>query len=102
MPSAVNLPALVEASTPVTTSTLHSSLVVPTMIADAGDRASRRFLDFFAASIENDNTRMAYYRAVGSFFAWLEQHGIGELADIEPFETGGSSLIEVGRPEWRS
>jgi len=28
---------------------------------------------------------MAYYRAVCSFFAWLEQHGIGELADIEPF-----------------
>jgi len=28
---------------------------------------------------------MAYYRAVCSFFAWLEQHGIGELNDIEPF-----------------
>ena len=28
---------------------------------------------------------MAYYRAAGSFFAWLEEHGIGELADIEPF-----------------
>ena len=55
------------------------------MIADAGDRASRRFLDFFAASIENDNTRMAYYRAVCSFFAWLEEHGIGGLVDIEPF-----------------
>jgi hypothetical protein len=52
---------------------------------NAGDHASRRFLDFFAASIENDNTRMAYYRAVCSFFAWLEQHDIGELVDIEPF-----------------
>ena len=55
------------------------------MIAEAGDRAARRFLDFFAAGIENDNTRMAYYRAACSFFAWLDQHGIGELADIEPF-----------------
>ena len=80
-----NLPAVVETITPVTTPTLHSALVVPAMIADAGDRASRRFLDFFAASIENDNTRMAYYRAVCSFFAWLDQHGIGELVDIEPF-----------------
>jgi site-specific recombinase XerD len=80
-----NLPAVTETAAPVTTSTLHSSLVVPAMIADAGDRASRRFLDFFAASIENDNTRMAYYRAVCSFFAWLEQHGIGGLVDIEPF-----------------
>ena len=24
-------------------------------------------------------------RAVCSFFAWLEQHGIGGLVDIEPF-----------------
>ena len=69
----------------VETSTLQSSLAVPMMIANASDRAARRFLDFFAASIENDNTRMAYYRAVCSFFAWLEQHGIGELPDIEPF-----------------
>src|SRR5947208_3706208 len=27
---------------------------------------------------------MAYYRAVCHFFAWVEQHRIGELADIEP------------------
>jgi site-specific recombinase XerD len=80
-----NLPAVVEAAATVTTPTLHGSLVVPAMIANAGNRAARRFLDFFAASIENDNTRMAYYRAVGSFFAWLEQHGIGGLVDIEPF-----------------
>src|SRR5262245_51878574 len=55
------------------------------MIAEAGDRAARRFLDFFAASIENDNHRMAYYRDVCSFFSWLEEHDIGEFADIEPF-----------------
>ena len=80
------LPAVVvEHGAPLTASTLRSSLIVPSMIAEAGDRAARRFLDFFAASIENDNTRLAYYRAVCSFFAWLEQHGIGELADIEPF-----------------
>jgi hypothetical protein len=58
-----DLPMVVDVVTAVTTSTLSSSLVVPAMIAEAGDRAARRFLDFFAASIENDNTRMAYYRA---------------------------------------
>jgi integrase len=79
------LPAVVEHGAPVAASTLRSALIVPAMIADAGDRAARRFLDFFAASIGNDNTRMAYYRAVCSFFAWLEQHGLDELADIEPF-----------------
>jgi hypothetical protein len=36
--------------------------------------------------IENDNTRMAYYPAVCSFFAWLEGYETRELADIEPFQ----------------
>jgi Phage integrase, N-terminal SAM-like domain len=79
-----NLPAVIEAGEPLTTPALPSSVVVPVMIADAGERAVRRFLEFFAASINNDNTRMAYYRAACSFFAWLDQHRIGGLADIEP------------------
>jgi integrase/recombinase XerC len=41
-------------------------------------------LEFFAATIRNKNTRMAYYRAVTDFFAWVECHKIGQLADIEP------------------
>jgi site-specific recombinase XerD len=77
--------AVVGSAPAAMTPSLHSSLPVPALIANAGDRASRRFLEFFAASINNDNTRMAYYRAVCNFFAWLEQHGIGELPDIEPF-----------------
>jgi hypothetical protein len=79
------LPAVVDIAAPVTTAALCSALAVPAMIVAAGDHAAKRFLDFFAASIENDNTRQAYYRAVSSFFAWLEQHGLGELPDIEPF-----------------
>jgi site-specific recombinase XerD len=79
------LPAVIETAAPALPATLRSSLVVPSMIAAAGGRAAKRFLDFFAASIENDNTRMAYHRAVCSFFAWLDEHGIGELPDIEPF-----------------
>jgi site-specific recombinase XerD len=94
-----DLPAIVETAAPVTTSTLHSSLAVPAMIAEAGDHPSRRFLDFFVASIENDNTRMAYYRAVCNFFAWLEQHGIGELPDIEPFHVAAYlKALKVSEP----
>jgi hypothetical protein len=78
------LPAVIEAVAPVKTSTLRSTLAVPAMIADAGEHAARRFLEFFAATIRNKNTRMAYYRAVCHFFAWVEQHRTGELADIEP------------------
>ena len=58
--------------------------MVPRVIAGAGDAAARRFLEFFAATIRNKNTRMAYYRAAELFFAWCDRHRIGELADIEP------------------
>ena len=51
-----------------------ASIVVPGIIADAGDQAARRFLEFFAATIRNKNTRMAYYRAVCRFFAWCEEN----------------------------
>jgi hypothetical protein len=47
-----------------------ASILVPRVIAAAGDQAARRFLEFFAATIRNKNTRMAYYRAVVRFFAW--------------------------------
>ena len=61
-----------------------SEVVVPAAIAAAGEHAARRFLEFFAATIRNKNTRLAYYRAACSFFAWLETHSIGDLVDIEP------------------
>jgi site-specific recombinase XerD len=60
------------------------SFVVPTIIADAGEQAARRFLEFFAATIRNTNTRMAYYRAALQFFAWCDQHQLGQLVAIEP------------------
>jgi site-specific recombinase XerD len=72
---------------------LRSALAVPAVIAGAGDHAVRRFLEFFAATIRNKNTRMAYYRAACHFFAWVERHEIGELADIEPIHV--AAYIEV-------
>ena len=62
----------------------RDGIVVPRVIADAGDPAARRFLEFFAATIRNKNTRMAYYRAVCDFFSWCDRHRIGGIADIEP------------------
>jgi len=62
----------------------NTGLVVPTIIADAGDPAARRFLEFFAATIRNTNTRMPYYRAVLQFFAWCDRHQLGQFVDIEP------------------
>ena len=78
---------------PRTVASISGNVVVPAAIAGAGDQAVRRFLEFFAATIRNRNTREAYYRAACSFFAWLDRHDIGELADIEPMHV--SLYIEV-------
>jgi site-specific recombinase XerD len=72
------------AKPPKISATVAASIVVPRVIAAAGDQAARRFLEFFAATIRNKNTRMAYYRACCRFFAWCDHHRIGEIADIEP------------------
>lgn len=56
---------------------------LPSVIVEAGEKAGRRFIEFFTANIRNRNTRLAYARAVGHFFAWCEGRGLG-LADLEP------------------
>jgi integrase/recombinase XerD len=58
--------------------------VIPAVIRRAGDRAARRFLEFFAATIRNANTREAYYRACCRFLGWCEENGINDLDMIEP------------------
>jgi integrase/recombinase XerD len=57
--------------------------VIPAVVADAGERAAKRYLEFFTATIRNPNTRAAYARAVGDFFAWCQIHRLTLLA-IEP------------------
>jgi integrase/recombinase XerD len=57
--------------------------VVPAVIAYAGQKAGKRFIEFPTAAIRNANTRQAYARAIGDFFAWCEKHGL-TLTGIEP------------------
>src|ERR1700741_5527143 len=56
---------------------------LPAIIRAQGERAGRRFIEFFTATIRNRNTRMAYARAVKRFFDWCDEHHLG-LEDIEP------------------
>jgi len=45
----------------------------------------RRYLEFLAVTVDNPNTRAAYFPACSRFFAWCERRDdIEELADIEP------------------
>ena len=56
---------------------------LPAIVRVEGERASRRFIEFFTATIRNRNTRMAYAPAVKRFFDWCDDHHLG-LEDIEP------------------
>src|SRR5277367_1607709 len=56
--------------------------LVPKLIADAGESAALRYLDFFTANIRNPNTRAAYAVAERAFFAWLDTKGVAPLAAV--------------------
>ena len=58
--------------------------LIPRLIADAGDDAISRFLEFFAATIRNKNTREAYARAARDFLCWCDLVGVVDLAAITP------------------
>ncbi|EAS48293.1 integrase/recombinase [Aurantimonas manganoxydans SI85-9A1] len=58
---------------------IHDNL---TLVAAAGERASMRFLEFFASRIRNRNTRRAYGRAIGAFLAWCEAYGVTSITAV--------------------
>lgn len=61
-----------------------SGLELPTLIADAGDRAAWRFVEFFTVNIRNPHTRAAYGHAARAFLRWCDECGIRELRQIQP------------------
>jgi site-specific recombinase XerD len=61
----------------------EKGIMLPAIIAGAGPRASKRFLEFFTANIRNPNTRLSYMRATGAFLAWCDERGL-ELRQVEP------------------
>ena len=72
-------------SLPATETRRAANAVVPAIVAAGGDKAMRRYLEFFAVTIDNPNTRTAYFHACRRFFAWCDpREDIEELADIEP------------------
>ena len=84
------LPAVIKPGA-VTTAAPFDAQLVPAIVADAGDHAAWRYIDFFTANIRNPNTRRAYARACGSFFAWCEDRGLA-LDAIRPIDV--STYIE--------
>jgi hypothetical protein len=68
-------------------------MVVPTIVVRAHEKAAKRFIEFFFATIRNQNTRDAYYRACCRFLSWCEHHRITDLASIEPIHV--AAYIEI-------
>ncbi len=70
---------------------------VPAAVDRAGPKARKRFLEFFTATIRNENTRLAYARAVGAFFRWCEAFQL-DLIDIEPIHVAAYIEQHAGSP----
>jgi site-specific recombinase XerD len=78
------LPAIIEPAA-LPTPAPADTYIVPALIADLGDQANWRYVEFFTANINNDHTRRAYARACSRFFAWCENRGLS-LTSIRPFD----------------
>lgn len=65
-----------------------TEVALPTLITEAGERASRRFVEFFTANIRNPNTRRAYARAVRDFCSWCTECGLA-LHQVNPVVVAG-------------
>jgi site-specific recombinase XerD len=76
------LPAII---IPGALATPADTYTVPALIANLGDLAGWRYVEFFTANIRNPHTRRAYARACARFFAWCEQRGL-TLAAIRPHD----------------
>jgi site-specific recombinase XerD len=76
---------------------LSASSHVPALVAAAGERASMRFLEFFAANIRNPHTRRAYARAAEEFLAWCAKRRRAVIGAVQPVHV--ATWIEAGTRE---
>ncbi|CAB3774972.1 tyrosine-type recombinase/integrase [Paraburkholderia humisilvae] len=63
---------------------LPAGVATPALVASAGERASVRFLEFFASAIRNPHTRRAYARAAGDFLGWCGGAGVTSITAVQP------------------
>ena len=72
---------------------LSKSYVLPALIADAGDKAALRFLEFFTVNIRNPNTRAAAAVASAAL-VWnvIEQ-------DLPALKKKVTAILEAGPPQ---
>ena len=52
-------------------------IILPAILAAAGDDAVTRFAEYFTVHIQNPHTRRAYLRNAVTFLRWCEDRGLG-------------------------
>ena len=78
-----------------------TSAALSALVAAAGERASMRFLEFFAANVRNPHTRRAYARAAEEFLAWCASVGASSIAAVRPVHVAAwieASTRELAAP----
>ena len=83
-----------------TTALIGTRTSLPSIFT-ARPEARKRLRDFFSSHIRNRNTRRAYMEAVRQFSAFCGQHGIGDLAQVEPIHVAAfveDQLREHSKP----
>jgi site-specific recombinase XerC len=76
---------------------ITSAVLLPALVAAAGERASMRFLEFFSANIRNPHTRRAYARAADEFLAWCASASVPSIGAVQPVHV--TTWIEAGTRE---
>ncbi len=68
---------------------------LPRAIAQAGNLAAKKYVEFFTAEIRNPNTRKAYMQRIRHFLSWCEDKGIA-LEQLTPFMVA-AYIEELGK-----
>jgi len=77
--------------------TRASKAWIPELIAAAGPEVAETYIDAFAATIRNRNTRQAYARACRQFFDWCAAYGL-ELTTVRPFHVAAWKPPTASQP----
>jgi hypothetical protein len=80
--------------------TRASKAWIPELIAAAGPEVAETYIDAFAATIRNRNTRQAYARACRQFFDWCAAYGL-ELTTVRPFHVAAWKPPTASQPAVR-
>ncbi|HUY14524.1 MAG TPA: tyrosine-type recombinase/integrase [Terriglobia bacterium] len=59
------------------------------IVANSGQTASMRFLEFFTVNLRNRNTRAAYSHAVSRFLDWCDLRNVTVLNQVQPVHVAG-------------